>query len=91
MYPCDANVSIIKPFVIPAIIIGFLLCGVIIFSFVYNSPVFAENVCRDAHVNFGVETRIVLTSDYAYCQVFVDNNWIDICDSNIGFYCTTVN
>ena len=72
--------------------ICFLMGGILLFAWAYNSPMFAENVCRDAKLSFGVETRVVIDQlSNGYCQVKINNNWIDICDSNIGNYCTALN
>ena len=66
--------------------------GILLFAWAYNSPMFVENVCRDAKLSFGVETRVVIDQlSNGYCQVKINNNWIDICDSNIGNYCTALN
>ena len=66
--------------------------GILLFAWAYNSPMFVENVCRDAKLSFGAETRVVIDQlSNGYCQVKIDNNWIDICDSNVGYYCTALN
>jgi len=72
--------------------ICFLMGGILLFAWAYNSPMFVENVCRDAKLSFGVETRVVIDQlSNGYCQVKIDGNWIDICDSNVGYYCTALN
>jgi hypothetical protein len=74
------------------IILIILTAGGAIYSWAYNSPMFAETVCRDAHQTFGIETRVAIDQlSNGHCQVKIDNNWIDICDSNIGNYCTASN
>lgn len=66
--------------------------GILLFAWAYNSPAFAENICIDAHQVFGVETRVAIDQlSNGYCQVKIDGNWIDICDSNIGNYCNAIN
>lgn len=43
-----------------------------------------NNIIQDSY-NLGVETRVVIDQlSNGYCQVKIDNNWIDICDTNMG-------
>jgi len=74
------------------IVIVFLVIGIYMFTWVYNSPVFMENICRDEKFNYGYDCRVVLDLySNAHAEIYIDNNWINICDSNIGNYCTMVN
>jgi hypothetical protein len=65
-----------------------MLAGVYLFAWVYNSPAFAETICRDEYVHFGYGCRVVTyMNDNSVAQIWIDGNWRDICDTNVGHYC----
>jgi hypothetical protein len=72
------------------VVAGAVLCAAIyMFHWAYNLPSMPENICKDERAYFGFPCRTAIDQlSNGHAQVFIDGSWIDICDSNIGNYCT---